>query len=293
MNDAKASLESDCKHHPTSVLRIPSTQSLHEAILKLVPGAAHAVTMVAVGYPFDTVKTRLMLGLHTGMISCIRSTIQTNGPFALYRGCAMPLASMMCKRPFEFAFYEWFKARFNGIPGISFIGGGIAGLIGTFVGCPFSVVRIQMQASSREVHSNCVNAIRAVWSSRGLKGFYQGISASVLMQVPYATVYLGMYGELRERLPKEAWCTAFAGGAASLTTCSLLQPFDTVRTLIQAQAVRPKEEGTTSWRDQARQVVQTRGVIGLWAGWRPSALRALPTSAASMLVYEKVRSLCQ
>ncbi|CAE8587444.1 unnamed protein product [Polarella glacialis] len=259
-------------------------------VRKLLPGAAHAVTMVAVGYPFDTVKTRLMLRLSPGMLECARDVIRTNGALGFYRGCAMPLASLVSKRPFEFAVFEWFNARFENKPGVSFLGGCIAGAIGAVAGCPFSVVRVQMQASSKEVHTNSARAILAVWNSRGLLGFYHGLGASVLMQAPYATVYLGTYGQLRETLPKSGLSTALSGGAASLMTCTLLQPLDTVRTLIQARAIGPQEK--VSWMTQARMVVQERGPLGLWAGWGPSALRSLPTSAASMLVYEKARSLC-
>merc|ERR1712244_36722 len=107
-------------------------------------------------------------------------------------------------------------------------------------------------------------------------------------QVPYATVYLGTYGSLRDRLPKKGWYTAFAGGAASLATCTLLQPLDTVRTVIQASVTSSPARRIGSWTEEVQKIVRERGVLGLWAGWRPSAVRALPTSAASMLAYESV-----
>lgn len=261
-----------------------------EPLLHFAPGAAHAVTTVAVGYPFDTVKTRLQLRLHPGMLSCAKSLISTDGPSALYRGAAMPLFSLVVKRPCEFVFFEWFNSRFSGLTGVSFVGGCFAGVIGAMVGCPFTVVKIQMQAFSSQVHSNTLHAICAVWQQRGFVGFYHGLYASVLMQVPYATVYLGTYGELRERLPKTSWCTAIAGGTASLTTCTLLQPLDTARTLIQARAL-DQQQASLAWGKQVALIVRQHGILGLWAGWGPAALRALPTSSAAMLVYERVRSL--
>lgn len=263
---------------------------MRQPLTHFLPGAAHAVSMVAVGYPFDTVKTRLQLNLHSGALMCVRSIVTTDGWLALYRGAAMPLASLVCKRPFEFAAFEWFNERFSGLKGASFYGGCLAGFIGAVIGCPFSVVKIQMQSCGKEVHSNTAQAIVTVLKQRGAPGFYQGLSASILMQVPYATVYLGTYGELRKRLPRSALCTAAAGGIASLTTCTLLQPLDTVRTIIQSRALSQENAASLSYLQQVRMVVNERGVLGLWAGWRPSALRAFPASAASMLAYERVRT---
>jgi len=267
--------------------------------MHLLPGAAHAVTMVAVGYPFDTVKTRLQLRLHTTMVSCCQELVRNEGPLALYRGAAMPLASLVSKRPFEFAAFEWLNGRFREIFGKNFLGGfaassvagSVAGLLGAFIGCPFSVVKIQMQASGREVHATTCSAILTIWKSTGPLGFYRGLNASMIMQVPFAACYLGTYGKLRDTLPKKPLWTAVAGGAASLATCTMLQPLDTVRTMIQASATRSVEPKSLSWWPLVQQVVQERGALALWAGWGPAALRSLPTSAASMLVYEWCRGL--
>jgi len=197
---------------------------------------------------------------------------------------------MVCKRPFEFAAFEWLNGRLRQMQCGSFLGGCLAGALGAAIGCPFSLVKIRMQASTKEVHTNTLEAILTVWRSRGVHGFYQGLGASVAMQVPYATVYLGTYAELRELLPKQAWGIALAGASASLATCTLLQPLDTVRTLVQAGA--PQEgSAPVAWFAQARQVLRQHGPLGLWAGWGPAAMRALPTSAISMLAYEHVRSL--
>merc|ERR1719236_150945 len=84
------------------------------ALAPFIPGAAHAVTSVAVGYPFDTVKTRLQVGMYKSAWDCIRATASREGPLALYRGSLMPLASLCVKRPFEFAVWESFNTHFGG-----------------------------------------------------------------------------------------------------------------------------------------------------------------------------------
>lgn len=291
-----ANLVDEQMRGPTAA--VASTPPRLPSFLPLLPGATHAMSNIAIGYPFDTMKTRLQLQLHSGMLSCAKDLFHSDGPLAFYRGCAMPLTSLICKRPLEFAAFEWFNKSFSEIHGASFLGGCLAGFIGALMGCPFSVVKIQMQASGRDAYRRTPDAILAVYRSRGVLGFYHGLSASIVMQVPYATMYLGTYGALRERVPKVPWATALAGGTASIITWTTLQPLDTIRTVIQATAVRTRsgvlqshEREATAWAAQCRRVIQQRGFLGLWAGWGPVALRAFPTSGFSMVAYEWVRSI--
>lgn len=41
-----------------------STKSSTLSVLNLLPGVAHACTTVGIGYPFDTIKTRLQTGMY-------------------------------------------------------------------------------------------------------------------------------------------------------------------------------------------------------------------------------------
>lgn len=255
----------------------------------LLPGAAHSLSTIIVGYPFDTVKTRLQLGLHRSLRSCVWEMLQKEGLGSFYRGSAMPLCTLVAKRPLEFAVFEWFNARFRGSRSAPVLGGCLAGICAAAIGCPFSVVKIQMQATSKEVHASFWEAISAVWRSRGMQGFYRGLLASVYKEVPFATVYLGAYGNLREALPKAYWSTAVAGGSASLLTWTLLQPLDTLKTVIQAKVLHVAAPDVR-WAEEARRIAFSRGFLGLWAGWGAVALRSFPTSATAMVAYEWTRA---
>mmetsp|Transcript_44551 Transcript_44551/g.123398 ORF Transcript_44551/g.123398 Transcript_44551/m.123398 type:complete len:289 (+) Transcript_44551:87-953(+) len=279
--------------HATGLQPLPPQAALSGTmfwpLLTLLPGAVHSTSMVAMGHPFDTVKTRLQLKMHTSMVRCVLEAAKTDGLLSLYRGATMPLLQLACKRPFEFAAFEWFNARYRGRPGSSFGGGCLAGVVAAVLGCPFSVVKIQMQSRGREVHANSFQAVANVWRKAGAIAFYRGLKASVITKVPFSTLYLGMYGELRQAIPRTSWSPALAGGVASIVTWTLLQPLDTICTQIQSTVLRENAVART-WTGQVKHVVQTRGVLGLWAGWGPVALRALPTSAVAMLAYEWARS---
>mmetsp|Transcript_18128 Transcript_18128/g.31798 ORF Transcript_18128/g.31798 Transcript_18128/m.31798 type:complete len:282 (+) Transcript_18128:30-875(+) len=256
----------------------------------LIPGAAHAVTSVSVGAPFDMVKTRLQVGLHSSPWECVRSTVANEGMFAFYRGALMPLAALVAKRPLEFAVFEWCNKRFGAKSKGPFVGGFTAGIIAATIGCPFNVVKVQMQASRKDLYQHTFQAVMDVWRSRGLFGFYRGFQASLIMSVPSTTFYLGMYGSLREALPPSQWTPALAGIAASLSMWTVMIPLDNVRTVIQAKSFK-KDEPVIRWGEQFMQIFRSRGLAGLWSGWTPIAMRAPVTSACSMWAYERARSL--
>lgn len=261
------------------------------AIAPFIPGTAHALTTVAVGYPFDTVKTRLQVGMHKSAWDCVKSTASREGPLALYRGALMPLASLTVKRPFEFAVWEWFNSHFGGRSRGPFVGGFIAGIVSSLLGCPFNVVKVQMQTHKHDIYRHTFEACGEVWRQKGILGFYRGLHASLIMNVPSTTFYLGAYGSLREALPKSKWSTAFAGAISSLAMWTCLIPLDNVRTNIQSRSFKPDADAVIlSWREQFLEIIRARGVLGLWAGWTPAAMRAPIVSALAMLAYEQARS---
>eukprot|EP00928_Gymnodinium_smaydae_P029991 TRINITY_DN22426_c0_g3_i1.p1 TRINITY_DN22426_c0_g3~~TRINITY_DN22426_c0_g3_i1.p1 ORF type:complete len:276 (+),score=41.94 TRINITY_DN22426_c0_g3_i1:73-900(+) len=266
-----------------------SSWSARRALLPLLPGVAHSVTIIAVGHPFDTLKTRLQLRLHSSMSSCVWHMLQEQGIRGFYRGAAMPLTQLVVKRPFEFAIWEWFNATFRGKAYAPALGGIVAGMTSSVIGCPFSVIKIQLQANSKDVHTGVAEAVTAVWNTRGPLGFYRGFLVSVSKETPFATVYLGTYGNLRETLPKTSWSPAVAGAAASMVTWTILLPLDTLKTVIQARVLQ--ETRSESAFRQFKSIVRERGVLGLWAGWAPVAIRSLPSSASAMLAYEWARKL--
>eukprot|EP00405_Crypthecodinium_cohnii_P035482 CAMPEP_0206534184 /NCGR_PEP_ID=MMETSP0325_2-20121206/5400_1 /ASSEMBLY_ACC=CAM_ASM_000347 /TAXON_ID=2866 /ORGANISM="Crypthecodinium cohnii, Strain Seligo" /LENGTH=296 /DNA_ID=CAMNT_0054030951 /DNA_START=324 /DNA_END=1211 /DNA_ORIENTATION=- len=260
------------------------------AVLPFAPGLAHALTTVAVGFPFDTIKTRVQVGMHASPLHSVKSTIQKEGFRALYRGAWTPLISLAVKRPCEFAAFEWCNKRFGKSSG-PISGGFTAGLISAVIGCPFNVVKVQMQASEQNVYRNTFVACREVWRSNGFFGFYRGLSATLIMSLPSTTFYLGAYGMLRERLPQSRWNTALAGMVASLSMWTCLLPLDNVRTNIQAKPFGKDKVVLTGWIEQATAIVRgPKGFLGLWAGWTAVVVRAPIVSSCAMVAYEQART---
>eukprot|EP00930_Biecheleria_cincta_P085012 TRINITY_DN74434_c0_g1_i1.p1 TRINITY_DN74434_c0_g1~~TRINITY_DN74434_c0_g1_i1.p1 ORF type:complete len:310 (-),score=50.90 TRINITY_DN74434_c0_g1_i1:397-1326(-) len=279
------------------------------AISKFAPGAAFACCNIFIGYPFDTVKTRLQLQLHPDSKHCLKE-LGRGGPLALrsslYRGASLPLFALVCKQPFEFAAFEYCSARWPGGFGATYLGGLLAGSVGALIACPFNVAKIfmQSQATSNTKASVSESLLRicgcgaaAATSTGGPTGNFaalpamrEAFKASLVFQVPFTTAFLGTYGAIREQMPRTSLCTATAGASAALFTWAVVLPLDVLRTRVQASAMSAVETGRPPKTLVAEfmSVLKSQGARGLWTGWGPISIRAI-TASISMTAYESLK----
>lgn len=253
----------------------------------VLPGAVSAVPLATVGYPFDTVKTRLQQHNRLGMVQCVREAAAREGLLSLYRGSSVSLCILCCKMSMELTLFEWLSDRFRTSSVAPFAGGLIGSTVSTSVLCPLMVLKVQMQTHS--THTSPFAAASAVWRASGFRGFYRGLATSLAVQVPFSTLFFGGYGLLRESLPQAPWTPVLAGGAASFASWTVLLPMDTLRTISMGSAHQTQSASGVSALVRSR--VRESGVRSLWRGFGPVALRALPSSGSSMLIYEWAKSM--
>eukprot|EP00397_Hematodinium_sp_SG-2012_P066130 GEMP01098110.1.p1 GENE.GEMP01098110.1~~GEMP01098110.1.p1 ORF type:complete len:256 (+),score=21.81 GEMP01098110.1:28-795(+) len=247
--------------------------------LSLLPGMAHAVTTIAVGYPFDVVKTRLQTAVDVSFADSVKR-LARGGPAAFYRGCSVPLLSLACKRPVEFLVFEATSRESNS----HFIGGFVAGAVGTVLGCPFSVIKVKTQTQNLKVRE-IFNQIR---KESGVRGFFRGLTASMMITAPAASIYLGCYGATRELFPSVWWNPGASGALASMSLWLIIMPADVVKTRLQASCEKERVKQTILW--MVHHIYKDKGIRGFWAGWIPTTIRSIPVSACSMTAYECVKS---
>lgn len=80
------------------------------------------------------------------------------------------------------------------------LSGALAGGIGTFIGCPMHVIKIQTQNQTSHGTLNAWTCTQDIWKREGFRGFYRGLKANMLKDVFFAGTYLGLYTNIRERL---------------------------------------------------------------------------------------------
>ena len=84
-----------------------------------------------------------------------------------------------------------------------------------------------------QVHPSLRSASAHIWKTRGVLGFYQGYKATVVRDVPYTMMELGLYDLVKSKCHNEVLSAALVGGFVGYVT----NPLDIVKTRLMTSDV--------------------------------------------------------
>ena len=158
-------------------------------------------------------------------------------------------------------------------------------LISTILLSPLGVVKARIQTNSA---LNIRTAITAVATSGGVKGFWAGAPAGILLTVPSTALYMVTYEHLQTQLghyglwTHAATLPAISGALARTLCASVTAPIELIRT---------KQTGGNSGSIASvfSEIMRTHGVRGLYRGWANTVLRDAPFSAIYWFCFASFR----
>eukprot|EP00457_Paulinella_chromatophora_P010668 gb/GEZN01010779.1/.p1 GENE.gb/GEZN01010779.1/~~gb/GEZN01010779.1/.p1 ORF type:complete len:330 (-),score=6.61 gb/GEZN01010779.1/:177-1166(-) len=167
--------------------------------------------------------------------------------------------------------------------------GAVAGCISRCCVSPFDVLKIRYQVGSRGdvPYRGLIHTSSAILKREGLKAFWKGNLAGVLMWGPYTSIAMQMYHLSYRRLlpyfdnkPHELqFCSgAIAGASATVGT----YPLDIIRTTLVVQRdvlVRPTITLVT------REIVRQHGLCGLYRGMGATLMGIMPCMGLQFAIY--------
>ncbi|KAF0683407.1 Aste57867_24531 [Aphanomyces stellatus] len=171
---------------------------LHEASLGAAAGVFASVAIT----PSEVIKCRLQTTTHaTSIAACVRHVWTAHGPRGFLQG--LP-AVLLRDVPFGFCFfgaYQLYTSQLMALQGVDsrrelhpmavVLAGGAAGSTGWAFVFPADVIKSRMQVGTTGV--GFAAAVRHVWQTQGLRGFYRGWSAAVLRSFPAdGSLFLGV-----------------------------------------------------------------------------------------------------
>lgn len=274
--------------------------STAELLYGSLSGMAFGLVSPIAGQPFDLIKTKMQADVrfsNSGAISVTRDVLRTEGIRGLYRGMLPILASTGVQKTVLFTANAGARRAVErseigyltspipytaGLkPGV-IIGGVAAAAARTVVETPFEVMKVRLMTDG---------AIRA---SSGVLSFGQ-ITELYTGAVPTfarASIMLGSFFVLCD------YCERFApnlmavpllggfikGGLCATAGWAIAWPFEVVKSLVQGRD-GAKYRGMGSLRIM-RQLVAANGLLALWRGMGPGALRSIASNGAGMAVYQ-------
>ncbi|EPB81303.1 hypothetical protein HMPREF1544_11973 [Mucor circinelloides 1006PhL] len=297
------------KDNPVAANPELTDKSLQNRFRGFAAGMASGITKLAVGHPFaDTVKIRMQTtsksdGRFKGPLDCFLKTIRQEGPRALYKGATPPLVGWMFMDSIMLGTLHnarMIQQQWNGDKPLSIFQHGLAGLAGgitvSFFATPVEQIKARLQVqydAKSQTYSGPIDCIRKVVRNNGIFGLWQGLTPTMLFR-SWFFVFWSSYEVFTTQLKKtsltDGSVTFIAGGLSATAFWIGAFPSDMVKNRYMTQPdVSPKKFPTPT--SVARYVYQTEGLKGFYRGFLPSFLRAFPTNASAVFMFELVMNL--
>jgi hypothetical protein len=261
-----------------------------EYLQHFVAGMASGACLSAVGYPFDTIKVRMQTNPEfTSVFDCVAKTYRLQGIGGFYRGVTSPLSASVLLNSTLFTSYGYAKNFFPKHSASSnFICGAIAGTAASLVMTPVELFKINAQIQMKgNLYTGPFQCAKAIFQTKGIRGFYRGLIATILRDSLGRGIYFLTYEHLKNlygpNIQKHQ--VMIAGGFTGLVVWSAIIPLDTIKSQVQS--------GNDSWTACYSKIMRSTGIRGFYRGMTPILLRSFPANAASLLGYEITKKFLQ
>nr|KAF6402474.1 solute carrier family 25 member 37 [Rousettus aegyptiacus] len=173
-----------------------------------IAGSMATLLHDAVMNPAEVVKQRMQMynSPHRSALSCIRTVWRTEGLGAFYRSYTTQLTMNIPFQSIHFITYEFLQEQVNPHRGYNpqshIISGGLAGALAAAATTPLDVCKTLLNTQENMALSlanisgrlsGMANAFRMVYQLNGLPGYFKGIQARVVYQVPSTAISWSVY----------------------------------------------------------------------------------------------------
>ncbi|PAN31454.1 hypothetical protein PAHAL_5G420800 [Panicum hallii] len=281
------------------------------ALLALVPhgaalfaaGAAAGAAAKTVTAPLDRVK--ILMQTHSvrvagesakkavGFLEAIADIGKEEGLKGYWKGNLPQVIRIIPYSAVQLFSYEVYKKIFRRKDGeLSVFGrlaaGACAGMTSTLVTYPLDVLRLRLAVQSG--HSTMSQVALNMLREEGLASFYGGLGPSLIGIAPYIAVNFCVFDLMKKSVPekyKNRPETSLATALLSATFATLMcYPLDTVRRQMQM-----KGTPYNTIFDAIPGIVERDGLVGLYRGFVPNALKNLPNSSIKLTAFDTVKTL--
>jgi len=209
-----------------------------------VPLAATCATIVSsmVGYPFDTIKTRLQVGNYKSSLECLTLTVSKEGIRGLYHGAVPVFISTSFFRSITFSNYHNCKAWLSQFPytnsdheSLKRISSGLlSGSLVAIISAPLEFIKVQRQTanlSNSLNHKSLWGWITHIHSQKGIRGFYNGLNLQLIRDSTGTAIYFYGYETCKDIYKSEDgtvpwWVLSLSGGIAGSLVWITVFPID-------------------------------------------------------------------
>ena len=210
---------------------------------------------------------------------------------------------------FEFFFYE--LAKNNLYPNVSkkdlnygqkFLCGGLAGWGAQFLMNPVGVIKtvytVDQRKSTGTKNSLLFEKTMEIYRVSGLKGYYRGLSVSMVGIFPYIALKQSTFDFLKNNIGLQYFpqyadpdhqaasgsskrnamvFNAVCGASSGFTAVTLVYPFDVIRKRLQLNGLQPEHQ-YSGISDLIIKLYRQKGLTGFYMGYVATCLKVVPAT---------------
>ncbi len=285
-----------------------------------IGGLSAGILGTIIGFPLDLIKTRLQTGTSSSgrqsILSVGKDIVRTEGIPALYKGVGPPLISLSILNTTTFIQYAFFREFYKAGPGWdhrNFLSGISCAPFAGIVSTVENFTKTQMQLDNVKPvkeYNGSWHCFTSLIRQHGLRVIYTGHAVNTIREMTFIGPYFFFYEGLRETFLRQQQCVReqrettsttndsllslmciatspkiailVAGGLSGATSWSISFPLDCIRAGVQGQNMPPNKGAF----QVLKELLQTRGIRGLYAGSSASIARAFLVSGSRFSAYE-------
>ena len=251
----------------------------HSTAPALVGGALAGLSVDAILFPIDTIKTRLQS--QTGFL-------KSGGLSRLYAGIGPLLMGSMPSSATFFLTYEAIRRQGGSGSELSVMRNMLAASAGEVTSClarvPCELIKQRAQANSRQTSWE---VLRSTVREGGLRGLYRGYAATVSREIPFSLVQYPLWEYLKrlvrgERDKLAPWQSAVVGAVAGGIAAAVTTPIDVAKTRIMLST-----EPEARLYSVLVALFRREGARALYAGLGPRVLQISLGGAIFLGIYDQ------
>ncbi|XP_069788722.1 tricarboxylate transport protein B, mitochondrial isoform X2 [Narcine bancroftii] len=231
---------------------------------------------------------------------CVKQTVQGHGVKGLYRGLSSLLYGSIPKAAVRFGTFEFLSNQFRDDRGklsnrqslVCGLGAGVFEAV--MVVCPMETVKVKFihdQCSEKPKYRGFFHGVREIVREQGLRGTYQGLTATVLKQGSNQAIRFFVMTSLKnwykgDDPAKELnpLITGLFGATAGAASVFGNTPLDVIKTRMQGLEAHKYK---STW-DCAFKIMKYEGPLAFYKGTVPRLGRVCLDVAIVFIIYEEV-----
>ncbi|XP_051965182.1 tricarboxylate transport protein B, mitochondrial-like [Xyrauchen texanus] len=264
---------------------------------------------ICITFPTEYVKTQLQLDekanppRYRGITDCVSQTVRHHGGKGLYRGLSSLLYGSIPKSAVRFGVFEILSNHMKDESGkldstrglVCGLGAGVMEAV--LIVCPMETVKVKFihdQSSANPKYQGFFHGVREIVRTQGIRGTYQGLTATVLKQGSNQAIRFFVMTSLRNWYkgdnPNKSInpiITGTFGAIAGAASVFGNTPLDVIKTRM--QGLEAHKYKTTM--DCAVKIMRHEGPAAFYKGTIPRLGRVCLDVAIVFIIYEEVVKL--